>query len=86
MSGRWLLIITAAVLAGACSRDEAVRCSAGTRYLSAESAGLLRVPEGLTVPEQAEALNIPAQTPPREAVEDSAACLEYSPAFSAEEE
>jgi uncharacterized lipoprotein len=86
MSGRWLLIVTVAVLTGACSRDEAVRCSAGTRYLAAESAGLLRVPDDLTVPEQSEALNIPAQTPPREADQDSLDCLEYSPAFSAEEE
>ena len=89
MAGRcWLMIVAVAVavVTGACSRDDAVRCSAGTRYLSAESAGLLRVPEGLTVPEQSEALSIPAQTSPRDVVEDSATCLEWSPAYSAQEE
>jgi uncharacterized lipoprotein len=88
MAGRWLVIVAVAVavLGGACSRSKEVSCSAGTAYLSAESAGLLRVPEGLTVPEQSEALNVPAPTPPREVSEDSRACLEYSPAYAAGEE
>lgn len=86
MPGRWLIVVALAVLTGACSRDEAVRCSAGTQYLSAESAGLLRVPDDLTVPDQSEALSIPGQTPPREADEDLSDCLEYSPAYSATEE
>jgi uncharacterized lipoprotein len=86
MSGRWLLIVAVAVVACACSRNKAVKCNAGTVYLSAESAGLLQVPDGLTVPDQSEALNIPAPTPPRETDENSPACLEYSPAYSAEED
>jgi len=85
MSNRWLLIVALAGLMGACSRDKAVKCSAGTAYLSADSASLLRVPDGLTVPDQSEALNIPAPTPPRERDANSSACLEYSPAYSAAE-
>jgi uncharacterized lipoprotein len=83
MSVRLVLLVAMTLLCGACSRERSVNCSAGTGYLDAESAALLRVPDDLTVPDQSEAFNIPAPTPPREADEDSAACLEYSPAFSA---
>jgi uncharacterized lipoprotein len=85
MLARLFLLVAIVVAAGACSREKEVKCSAGTRYLAAQSAGLLRVPDDLSVPEQSEALNIPAPTPPRETDANSAACLEFSPAYTAPE-
>jgi uncharacterized lipoprotein len=78
-----LFIVAVTVLTVGCSRDKTLNCGSGTAYLEAESAGLLRVPEGLTAPDQTEALNIPGPAPSRETDEDTPACLEYSPAFSA---
>jgi hypothetical protein len=81
ISSRLFVLALIALLAGACSRGETVRCASGSYYLAAESSGLLRIPDDLDVPDESEALVVPAAPPPRETDEDSLACLEYSPAF-----
>jgi uncharacterized lipoprotein len=76
------VIISVATLAG-CSRQDALRCGGGTRYLAAESAGQLQIPDNLSVPDETASLRIPAEVTPRAAVdEDTERCLEESPAFS----
>lgn len=85
MTARLILLIAIGTLISACSRDKQVRCSTGTFYQEAQSAGLLRVPDDLSVPPATEALQIPPEGPPREIDENSAACLEFSPAMLAEE-
>jgi uncharacterized lipoprotein len=83
---RLLLCLALLVLASACSHDEAVRCpGSGTDYLSAISTGELRIPDDLSVPDETEALQIPAPAPPPEDA-DSVECLQYSPAFLQEAE
>lgn len=70
-----------------CSRDQSLVCSQNVAYLEAREEGPLRVPDGLTVPDEVEALRIPGRpgagegTSPAETAADSN-CLELSPAFS----
>jgi len=72
-------------LAG-CSREKSVICSRNDAYLAAAEDGPLRVPDGLSVPDEVEALRIPGSaTAPSQVAEQSGAnsnCLELSPAFS----
>ena len=86
------LVPVVTVLAG-CSRETSVVCSRQTQYLEAEDAGPLRIPDGLSVPDEIEALRIPSgaigENPDDEAElaadgEPSPTCLELSPAFSRE--
>jgi uncharacterized lipoprotein len=72
-------------LAG-CSREKSVICSRNDAYLAAVEDGPLRVPDGLSVPDEVEALRIPgsasaASQASAQAATDSS-CLELSPAFS----
>ena len=85
MSARLLLLVAITLAIGACSRGETVKCSVDTAYLEAESAGLLRIPDNLSVPDETDALRVPGPTAPRDPDEDAVACLEYSPAYAGEE-
>lgn len=78
-----ILLAVVAIPISACSRNDEVRCPGGTRYLTAESADELRVPDDLDVPDEAEALRIPPRTPPAEQADEDT-CLPFSPAFSGE--
>lgn len=71
----------AAALLGACSRDKAVQCASDGNYRQAVTAGTLRVPGDLTIPNEAESLVIPPGNPDRPATE-SDACLDQSPALT----
>ena len=76
-----LTLMLVIVALGACSRDKANRCSDYTVYLEAGTIGQLRIPDDLSVPDELEALRIPAV--PEDPSEDDQAteCLEHSPAF-----
>jgi uncharacterized lipoprotein len=76
------LITGALVLAlGACSRGETLDCSGGSMYRDAQSGGPLQVPDDLTVPDETEALRVPA-TQPSASEDGSDTCLEYSPSMT----
>jgi uncharacterized lipoprotein len=76
-----LILLTAAAIAG-CSRGSTLLCSGDTGYLAAQSAGQLRIPDNLSVPDETESLRIPAGVIPRTAVDPNPeSCLEESPAF-----
>jgi len=78
----FLLLAAAATVAG-CSRDRELLCAGDARYQTAESAGQLRIPDDLSVPDETESLRIPADVIPRAAVDQNPdSCLESSPAFS----
>lgn len=81
MQPRLVLCFILVTLLAACSHDETIECPGGTRYQSAASAGALRIPDDLSVPDETDALQIPGSVaPPDPGVEVE--CLEYSPAFS----
>ena len=83
MLSRLCLSLVVIALTAGCSRGETVKCAGGTAYQSAGSAGQLRIPDDLSVPDETEALRIPDQVAARDR-EDGVECLEYSPAFSEE--
>ena len=69
----------------ACSREESLICERNTDYQEAQSAGRLRIPDDLSVPDESDALVVPEPFPPRS--EDARqGCLEYSPAYALEED
>lgn len=81
-----VLSLTAVAL-GACSREKSLKCASGADYVEAETAGRLRIPDDLSVPDETDSLRIPSPAPPPEdAVDEDASrgqtCLEESPAFS----
>ena len=73
-----LLLLVVAL--GACSREQTLRCGTDSIYLEARTAGALRVPDDLSVPDDSERLQIP-EGGIAEADESADGCLEYSPAF-----
>lgn len=78
-----LAIAVAAVLVvalGACSREGSLRCGNDSIYLGAQTAGALRIPDDLSVPDASERLLIPeGGIDADDAPVDG--CLEYSPAY-----
>ena len=71
------------VALGACSGETELRCSRDSLYLGANSAGTLRIPDDLSVPDETESLRIPGAPPVApEGAGGAASCLEESPAFS----
>lgn len=73
----------ACILAGAlaaCSGNRELICDAATDYLDAGSAGRLRIPDDLSVPDETESLRIPDPFPrPESGEEPPQRCLEASP-------
>ena len=84
MLPRVIFGVVLAIVLGACSRGETVECPGDTNYLAAASAESLRVPDDLSVPDEADALRIPGPMPGPEP--DDARCLQYSPAFAGGQE
>ena len=82
MLARLFLLVSIAMLSVGCSRGKSVECGGGALYLDADTAGQLRVPDDLNVPDETDALRVPGVTPSPAPEEDSGACLEFSPAFS----
>jgi uncharacterized lipoprotein len=78
-----LALVAAGLLAGACSRDKSVRCTVSIGYRDAASAGQLRVPEDLSLPDETDALQVPGPSSPGEGAQTVDGCLENSPAFEA---
>ncbi len=70
--------IVAAALAG-CSGDNELRCETPDRYAGARSVPPVRVPDGLTVPDETNSLRLPPQ--PTGADSAAARCLEAPPDF-----
>lgn len=79
-----LAMLAAALVAMAgCSREKMLVCSRSTNYLSAGSAGPIRVPDDLSVPDETEGLRIPEPLSGESAaVDNTDGCLEQSPAFT----
>lgn len=86
MNRRALMILLAAQLAlGACSHDKSVSCEDSARYASSVSVPPVRVPDDLSVPDEADALRIPDERAARERPNDLP-CLESPPDFFGGEE
>jgi uncharacterized lipoprotein len=80
---RIAVLLLAAVVLSACSRNKPLGCGGHLAYLQAETADQLRVPDDLTVPDESDSLRIPPVGPGEPAATDQVpACLEESPAFS----
>ncbi len=62
-----------------CSREQSLNCESSERYAGARSVPPVRVPEGLTVPNESDSLRLP----PEPVVQGSAGegCLESPPDF-----
>jgi uncharacterized lipoprotein len=62
-----------------CSREQSLNCESSERYASARSVPPVRVPEGLTVPNETDSLRLP----PEPVVQGNTAegCLESPPDF-----
>ena len=76
-------MVAVGVLLAACSRDKGLRCASDELYREAVSAGTLRVPGDLSVPDEAESLIIPSGNPGRNAAAADA-CLDESPALTSQ--
>ena len=74
------LVIVAALMCGACSRNKETRCTLSTAYRDAVSAEQLRVPGDLSLPDETDALRVPGPASPGEG-SGSDECLEFSPAL-----
>jgi uncharacterized lipoprotein len=82
-----LLLAATAFALGGCSRERPIRCGSDASYLEAETAGQLRIPDDLSVPDEADSLRIPG--PAQRLDEDgddeqtqAQPCLQESPALS----
>jgi len=85
MSGRIAgigIVIAAAWVAGGCALlpDPVSDCDKPRPYQSAREVPPLRVPEGATLPDKREALQIPVVTAP-EAPPPTGRCLEHPPSY-----
>ncbi len=82
MAKRWWVAacVVATVLAG-CSGDRELTCAAAERYARAGSAPPVRIPDGLTPPDESDSLRVPTESvaPERSASER---CLEVPPDFN----
>lgn len=79
---RILPVLAIAMIVVACSRERGLRCEPNERYRTSASIPPLQVPEGLTVPDESEALRIPE--PPQEGATErqpGGPCLESPPGF-----
>lgn len=72
--------LVATVLAG-CSGDRELTCQAAERYAQAGTAPPVRIPDGLTPPDDTDSLRVPPESvvPPRSA---SQRCLDVPPEFN----
>lgn len=78
MRRAFLLALALTSLSG-CSRDDELRCEDVSRYSTADSIPPVRVPDGLSPPDESESLRLPP--PPVEMEERSTPCLESPPRF-----
>jgi uncharacterized lipoprotein len=82
MAGRLILLLASALLGGCFFGGRSLDCEDATRYGYSASTAPLRVPEGLDVPDESDALQIPQGEPyvvrSPEAVTE---CLETPPDF-----
>jgi uncharacterized lipoprotein len=79
---RVIACLAATLGLGACGNEAELICGRDTKYLEATSAGTLRIPDHLSVPDETEGLTIPGAPPAPVAEEGDPACLQESPAFS----
>jgi uncharacterized lipoprotein len=77
----WMAAVLAVSVLGGCSRDHTLTCEAAQRYARASSAPPVRIPDGLTAPDESDSLRVPPESvvPSRS---DDQPCLEAPPAFS----
>jgi uncharacterized lipoprotein len=78
----WVLVATAAIGAAGCFGDRGLSCEDPSRYAASRTVPPVRVPSGLTVPDESQALDIPsgqALTVPGE--DEPPPCLERPPDF-----
>ncbi len=70
-----------ALAVAACSRDDQILCEDASRYSTADSIPPVRIPDGLTPPDESDSLRLPP--PPADSARQSAtgACLESPPPF-----
>ena len=77
-----LLVLLGVAGLGACSGEAALRCEDAEYYHASRSVPPVRVPDGLTVPDESQALEIPpGESLPVRDEEDPPGCLELPPDF-----
>ncbi len=76
---RSLMLIMMLVVLTGCSRERELRCESTERYQGARSVQPIRIPDDLSVPDESDALRIPA--PPESSSAARETCLEYPPRF-----
>lgn len=76
------VVLAIALFVAACSRERGLRCESDERYRTSVSIPPLQIPEGLTVPDETEALRIPDPRLDQVAEPDpDLPCLESPPDF-----
>jgi uncharacterized lipoprotein len=83
----WVLIAAACVAAAGCFGNREVACENPSRYATSRTVAPVRVPSGLTVPDESQALDIPSGQPLVVPGEDEpGSCLERPPDFFDEDD
>jgi hypothetical protein len=81
-AGRAVIVLLAAFVVCACSREKSLTCEVDQRYEASASTPPLQVPAGLTVPDETEVLRIPQPGPGQESLQPAnVGCLETPPDF-----
>jgi uncharacterized lipoprotein len=85
--GIWGLVASAAIAAAGCFGDRGLSCEDPSRYAASRTVPPVRVPSGLTVPDESQALDIPSGQPLTVPGEDEPPpCIERPPDFFGEED
>lgn len=80
--GPLVAVALAAALTAACSHGEKLRCESNERYASSRTVPPLRIPEGLTVPDETDVLRIPDPSGAEPELSDQdLGCIESPPDF-----
>jgi uncharacterized lipoprotein len=79
------VVLACAAIAG-CFGNRGLGCEDPARYASSETAAPVRVPEGLSVPDESQALQIPSGEPLDVPAEGESNCLERPPGFFDEQQ
>ena len=79
---RLLVLTSLGFLLAACSGKTALRCSSDELYREAQSAGTIRVPGDLSIPDESDSLIIPSGSAAGSSASTADSCLDESPALA----